>query len=75
MELRHDALHFNPALPAHLKALKIHVRYRGHSLAVEVRDGTLGVHSMTAGKEPINIGCGSERRPLRPGESLSFDLA
>jgi alpha,alpha-trehalase len=75
MELRHEALFFNPTLPSHLTALKILVRYRGHALAVEVRDGTLSVRSMSAGKDPITIGCALERRLLNPGDSVQFTLA
>ena len=54
MELRHEALCFNPALPAQLSELKINVRYRGHSLAVLLREGLLRVTSMTVGQDPIH---------------------
>ncbi len=75
MELRNDALHFNPALPSHLTKLKINVRYRGHSLAVEVREGTLTVTSTSSVQGIIQIGCGQERHELRPGESLQFNFS
>ena len=74
MELRHDALHFNPALPSHLAALKMQIRYRGHSLAIEVRKGELVVSSMKTDKGPINIGCGDALRELKPGEIAKFAL-
>ncbi len=75
MELRHEALYFNPALPSHLTQLKINVRYRGHSLAVDVSDGTLTVTSLGASKEAIRIGCGAQCQALRSGETLRFDTA
>ena len=74
MELRSDALHFNPALPAQLRELKINMRYRGHSLAVVLQEKLLSVSSMTPGKAAITIGCGNERRPLLAGESVQFSL-
>ncbi len=75
MELRHDALHFNPALPSHLTALKLHIRYRGHSLSVEVRDRALTVASMKAEKGPIKVGCAESFQELRAGESARFSLS
>ncbi len=74
LELRRDALHFNPALPSHLTALKIQIRYRGHSLALEVRADTLTVTSMKSDRGPIKIGCGPQMRELHPGESAQFTL-
>jgi len=74
MELRRDALYFNPALPERLTALKISVRYRGHSLAVEVRDGALSVTSAMSDKGPIRVGCVDELRELHPGGVARFDL-
>jgi trehalose/maltose hydrolase-like predicted phosphorylase len=75
MELRHEALCFNPALPAQLSELKINVRYRGHSLAVLLREGLLRVTSMTVGRDPIHIGCGNERRRLTSGKTVEFPLS
>ena len=72
MELRHNALHFNPTLPEQLTALKIRIRYRGHSLTVEISDETLSISSMPSDKEPIQIGCGDEVRALRPGDVTQF---
>jgi trehalose/maltose hydrolase-like predicted phosphorylase len=72
IELRRDALYFNPALPAPLSELKINVRYRGHSLAVLLREGALSVTSMTPGSDAVTIGCGNERRLLCAGETVAF---
>ncbi len=74
MELRQDALVFNPALPPQLKALKIQLHYRGHSLRVEIRDDLLSVQSLRAVEAPITIGCRDERRCLRAGELVQFQL-
>ncbi len=74
MELRRDTLHFNPALPARLMALKIGVRYRSHSLAVEVRDGTLSVTSAMSDKGPIRVACVDAVRELHPGGVARFNL-
>jgi alpha,alpha-trehalase len=74
LELRHDALHFNPTLPDELSSLSIKLRYRGQSLAVVVRDGSLTVRAAPSDGPPIRIGCGGEERELRPGEALEFAL-
>jgi alpha,alpha-trehalase len=74
MELRQDMLYFNPALPRHVKALRIRVRYRGHSLGVEVRDGVLTVTSMRSAKGLIRIGCADDVKELRPGDVARFRI-
>ncbi len=74
MELRRDTLHFNPALPEHVRALKIRLRYRGHSLAVDIRDDTLTVHSTMSDKGPIRVSCADEVRELLPGDVAKFRI-
>lgn len=74
MELQRDALVFDPALPPQLTALKIHLRYRGHSLRVEIRDDLLSVQSLRADQAPITVGCRGERRCLCAGELVRFKL-
>jgi len=74
MELRPDALHFNPTLPQALSSLRIRVRYRGQSLTVEVADGTLTISSMPSDKDPVRVGCGDQVRELKPGEVARFSV-
>jgi len=74
IELRHNALYFNPSLPSYLASLKIQVRYRGHSLVVEVAGNTLTVRSLPSDKGPIRIGCDGKVRELTPGEVARFRL-
>lgn len=74
IELRHNALYFNPSLPSYLASLKIQVRYRGHSLVVEVAGNTLTVRSLPSDKGPIRIGCDGKVRELTPGEVVRFRL-
>jgi len=74
IELRHDALYFNPALPSYLTSLKIQVRYRGHSLVVEVAGNALTVRSLPSEKGPIRVGCDGKVRELTPGEVVRFRL-
>jgi alpha,alpha-trehalase len=74
LELRRDALHFNPTLPDALMALKLRLRYRGHSLAVEVRDGTLSVRSAPGDGPPIRVGCGEEVQQMKPGDTREFHI-
>jgi alpha,alpha-trehalase len=74
MELRRDTLHFNPALPEHVRKLRIRVRYRGHSLAVDVSSDALAVHSTKSDKGPVRISCGGEVRELLPGDTARFRI-
>ena len=74
VELRRDTLHFNPALPDRVRALRIQLSYRGQTLAVEIRDGTLAVRSTRSDRGPIRISCGDEVRELRPGEVVRFPI-
>jgi alpha,alpha-trehalase len=72
MELRRNSLHFNPNLPDALTALKIRIGYRGHSLTVEVSNGTLTISSMRADRAPVRVGCNNEVRELKPGDVVQF---
>jgi alpha,alpha-trehalase len=74
LELRHNALYFNPTLPDALSSLSIRLRYRGHSLAVQVAGGQLSVRSMPSDRGPIRVGCGEVVKELQSGETLQFQI-
>ncbi len=74
IETRGDVLRFNPVLPKGLKSMQFEIRYRGHWLAVRITGNTLRVVSRPHEVGPIQIALGDEKRELRPGNTLEFQL-
>jgi alpha,alpha-trehalase len=74
IETRGGILHFNPALPDELSRLCATVRYRGHTLDVEVHPETLRVASRTATAEPVTIAYRGRFRAMSPGTTHEFRL-
>ena len=72
LDLRGDELWFEPRLPDELDRLRFQLRYRGHSLRVDITDSSLEVMSDLAAGPPITIGMGSETRSLAPGGTVRF---
>jgi beta-phosphoglucomutase family hydrolase len=67
LELRDDDLIFNPVLPQELSQMSFRLRYRGHSLHVEITDRALSITSDCAAVEPINVRLKDEFQRLVPG--------
>ena len=72
LELRDGELWFNPSLPAELLQLQFRLRYRRHSLRVDIADGALTVESDLAAADPITIRLGTQSRTIKPGGSARF---
>jgi len=74
VELRRDALHFNPTLPTELHQLAFPLRYRRQSLEVEVNHETL---TLTAGRRvthPVSVVVRGRATELHPGDTRVFAL-
>jgi len=56
IEPRGDVLWFNPCLPRELESLHMVIRYRGHTLEIDVTGETLAVHACRCPEKPIRIG-------------------
>jgi trehalose/maltose hydrolase-like predicted phosphorylase len=74
LELRDGELWFNPALPAELLRLRFRLRYRRHSLEVDIADGALTVESEQAAADPITIRLGTQSFTILPGGSARFSF-
>jgi alpha,alpha-trehalase len=72
IELRDETLWFNPNLPEELNCLRMHIRYRGHSLEIHVTTGMLIISSRKCEAPPVRIGFKDDTHILRGGESLNF---
>jgi trehalose/maltose hydrolase-like predicted phosphorylase len=75
IELRDDELWFNPVLPDELSRLSFQLRYRGHSLHVDITDDALSVVSEPASTDPVTIRLKGETRRLAPGETVRIAIA
>jgi len=75
LELRGEELHFHPALPDELRRLAFRLRYRRHSLSVDITQDALTLASDPSGAEAISIAVGDRHIVLRPGDRTSVPLA
>ncbi|MGW8311921.1 MAG: glycoside hydrolase family 65 protein [Desulfuromonadales bacterium] len=74
IETRGDALRLNPCLPRELRHLRMRLRYRGHSLELEVSTERLSVSCLESGLEPVKLSCCGDEVTIRGGQTLSWDL-
>lgn len=72
LELRGSELRFHPVLPDELKHLSFRLRYRKHSLRIDVKPSELVVESDPSDAEAISIVTNYQRATLRPGEKVSL---
>lgn len=75
LELRGDELRFLPALPDELRRLSFQLRYRGHTLSVDLTPEALTVASAPGAADEVTIVVGDERVVLPPGVTRSVRLA
>jgi len=74
IEMRANALHFDPALPDDLRQIKVRLRYRRQVLDIEVDHDTLRIGSRSFTSVPIKVAYRGHYRDLAPGEVCQFRL-
>jgi len=74
LEARDQVLWLNPVLPEELRRLYIHIRYRGHSLSVEVTPQRIKVHAFPCASGPIQVGCKGKLFNLKMGDTIDIPL-
>jgi alpha,alpha-trehalase len=74
IEMRANALHFDPALPDNLHHIKVQLRYRRQVLDIEVNHDTLRIGSRSFTSTPIKVAYRGVYRDLAPGEVCQFRL-
>jgi len=74
IETRGDVLWLNPCLPEELADLRMGIRYRGHSLSVEINSDNIKVSAFRCSEEPIKIAYKDEVFDLREGDSKEIAL-
>ncbi|MEJ2671615.1 MAG: glycosyl hydrolase family 65 protein [Deltaproteobacteria bacterium] len=75
IEVRGHTLYFNPYLPQELGRLLLRVRYRFHSLAVEITPEKLKIEALEGPAGPIQVGVKGKRFRLKMGEKKEVDLS
>jgi alpha,alpha-trehalase len=74
IEMRDGVLAFNPRLPDEMQQMSATLRYRRHTLDVEITQDCLTISSRVMTAHPITIAYRSHIRELSPGQSFTFDL-
>ncbi|MDP2643493.1 MAG: glycosyl hydrolase family 65 protein [Desulfobacterales bacterium] len=74
LEVRDQVLWLNPVLPKELRRLHMHMRYRGHSLSVEVTPQRIKVHTFPCASGPIQVGCKGKLFNLKMGDTIEIPL-
>jgi trehalose/maltose hydrolase-like predicted phosphorylase len=75
LELRGGELHFHPVLPDELRRLAFRLRYRQHSLSVDITHDALTLASDPSGAEAISVAVDDRHVVLQPGDRTSVPLA
>jgi len=75
LETRGQVLYFNPALPEEMSKLLLHIRYRFHSLAVEITPQKLKIETLESPAGPIQISVKGKVFKLKMGETKEIDLS
>ena len=74
IEARGHVLYFNPDLPDELGRLLMRIRYRFHSLEMEINHKKLKINALKGPAEPIRVGVRGEVFELKMGESKEVEL-
>jgi len=74
LEMRGDVLWFNPRIPEPMERMKTQIRFRGHSLELEVTENLLTVTACRTAMQPIRIGYRSRVYTLQSGDSRRIKL-
>jgi alpha,alpha-trehalase len=73
-EPRENVLWFNPCLPEEIEKLKMEIRYRGHTLEIEVASDKFTIRDLRCTEEPVKIGFNRETFEIGGRDSRTFDL-
>ncbi len=74
IQLHGEVLWFKPRLPGPLKRLGMQIRYRGHTLEMDIDRQTLTLTSLKAAERPIRVGYQDNVYDLEAEMTLTFRL-
>jgi trehalose/maltose hydrolase-like predicted phosphorylase len=75
IEAAGDVLRVNPRLPHEVSCLDLRIRYRGHTLDLQLTADLLTVHSRERSAAPIRLAWKDEQYELSGGGTRVFELA
>jgi len=70
-----DELRLDPCLPDEVARLRMTVRYRGHTLDLDVTHESLSIHARASNASPITCRVAGEQRELAAGHTHEFPIA
>ncbi|MDH3601120.1 MAG: hypothetical protein OEU26_15985, partial [Candidatus Tectomicrobia bacterium] len=73
IEIRGDVLYLHPCLPQELTALRLAIRYCGHSLALHITPDSLTVSASPCAAEAITLSIDDTLHRIEAGEVKSFE--
>ncbi|MFO7965824.1 MAG: trehalose-phosphatase [Desulfobacterales bacterium] len=74
LEVRDRVLRFNPCLPEELEFFHMHLRYRGHTLEIDVDSETLRIYVLPSDQPPIKISHNEQEYVIGPGQMKEFPV-
>ena len=74
IEVKGGVLRLNPELPSEMEALDMRIRYRGHSIDLQLTRDTLTVHGHDRRAAPISLGVADEVYEFIGGSTRVFAL-
>ncbi len=74
LEPREDVLYFNPTLPQELAQLALRIRYRGHTLGVNLTSKAMTVKALQSSESPIAVCIAGTSFELAAGEERTVRL-
>ncbi|MEJ2092148.1 MAG: glycosyl hydrolase family 65 protein [Syntrophobacterales bacterium] len=74
IEVRGQVLYFNPLLPDEMGQLLLRIRYRFHSLEVEITPKKLSICALESPAGPIRVSVKGEMLDLKVGETKEVEL-
>jgi len=72
--VRNDVLWFNPVLPEEVGRLHMHIRYRRHSLEIDISRSLLRIKALPCAAGPVKIGFRDQVFDLKMGQVRKFEL-
>jgi alpha,alpha-trehalase len=72
--VRNHILWFNPVLPDEAGRLHMHIRFRGHSLEIDITQDKLQIRALPCAAGPVRIGFRNRVFDLKMGQIQEFDL-
>lgn len=75
LEVRDDALHFDPVMTDRLRSMKLKLRWKTHWIDLALSGGELTLRAHPGWPHPVPVMVRGAKHTLQPGEQRSFTLA